>query len=294
MKRIEVIPKLQKRQRDSHKGSFGKILIVGGSRGYIGAPALAANAALRSGAGLVTMAVPESVQPTIASLACCATSLPLPEDERGVISEKALPVLYDEVFKKGNFDVVAVGPGLGGSSAMVSFIVELNRRRVPCVIDADGLNRMAELNWFGLLTGSCVITPHPGELARLLRKTISEIQGDREGSAVRAAELMKKGAEGGDAVCLLKGYQTVVTDGETIYINPTGNPGMATGGSGDVLTGVIAALMGQKLSPFEAAALGSQLHGLAGDLAAEELGEISLIASDLLEYLPAAFRKSTQ
>jgi NAD(P)H-hydrate epimerase len=291
MQRITEIPKISRRPRDGHKGSFGKVLIVGGARTYIGAPALAASAALRAGAGLVTMAVPESVQSAIATLAPCATSIPLPENNSGAISDRAIPILQEMVFKDTNFDVVAVGPGLGKCYAIVSFIAELVQHKIPCVIDADALNRLSEVTWKGLLNGPCVITPHPGELARMLGRTITEIQSDRETFATAGVEAMTGSVTGKDAVCLLKGQGTVVTDGERIYVNTTGNPGMATGGCGDVLTGVIAGLMGQKFSPFDAAVLGSYVHGLAGDIAAEEFGEVSMIATDLLTTLPKAFLK---
>ncbi|MFA5865109.1 MAG: NAD(P)H-hydrate dehydratase [Phycisphaerae bacterium] len=283
---IISIPKLPARRRDANKGDFGRILIVGGSRDMPGAISLAANSALRSGAGLVTVAIPDSIQQTVVSLAPCATSMPLPRDEHGLISQIALPDLIDVTIRQKKFDVIAVGPGLGRAQPMVTFINEINRAGIPIVIDADALNLLSEIDWHSLLDGPCVITPHPGELSRLLKTSISQIQSDRQNFAVRTAKLMK----GNSSVCLLKGEQTVVTDGEQIYINQTGNPGMATGGAGDVLTGVIAALMGQKLSPFDAAVLGAYVHGLAGDLAAKELGEISLTASDLLRFLPSAFK----
>jgi NAD(P)H-hydrate epimerase len=295
MERITEIPKISRRPRDGHKGSFGKVLIVGGARTYIGAPALAANAALRAGAGLVTMAVPETVQPMIATLAPCATSIPLPENNSGAISEQAIPLLQELVFREAIFDVVAVGPGLGRCYAIIHFIEKLVQHKIPCVIDADALNRLSEIKWKGLLNGPCVITPHPGELARLQQRTISEIQADRETFAMACVEAMKGTAGNstgeGEAVCLLKGQGTVVTDGGRIYVNASGNPGMATGGCGDVLTGVIAGLMGQKYSPFDAAVLGAYVHGLAGDMAAGEFGEVSMIASDLLTTLPKAFLK---
>jgi NAD(P)H-hydrate epimerase len=295
MKKFQALPKLPGRIRDAHKGNFGRVLIVGGSRNYIGAPALAANAALRSGAGLVTMALPRSVQPVVAPLAWCATSLPLAEDERGVIGDEAIPELIDAAIRQRIYTVVAVGPGLGDCKAIAAFIMELNRAKVPCVIDADALNRLSETSWEGLLNGLCVITPHVGELSRLMGVSGAEIQADREGKSLAAAAKMRGNSASdkkSESVCLLKGHGTVVTDSESLYINTTGNPGMATGGSGDVLTGVIAGLMAQNFSPFDAAVLGSYVHGLAGDLAAEKLGEISLTAADILDHLPAAFKKT--
>lgn len=295
MRDIHDVPKIPDRPCEAHKGTFGRVLIVGGSRNYLGAPALAANAALRSGAGLVTMALPGSVQPVIAPLAWCATSWPLPEDERGVFHADAMPELLDAILHRKLYNVVAVGPGLGDCNPIVPFIAELNRAKIPCVVDADALNRLAEVSWYGLLSGPCVITPHPGELARLLGGSTSEIQADRDRKCLQAVVKMRgdRTGEQSESVCLLKGHRTLVSDGERFYTNTTGNPGMATGGTGDVLTGVIAALIAQGLSTFEAAALGAYVHGLAGDLAAEQLGEISLMADDLLTWLPAAFKKTT-
>jgi NAD(P)H-hydrate epimerase len=290
------VPKMPGRPCDAHKGTFGRVLIVGGSRNYLGAPALTANAALRSGAGLVTMALPKSVQQVVGSLAWCATSISLAEDEQGVISADAIPALLDATIHQKLYNVVAVGPGLGDCKPIVSFIMELNRAKIPCVIDADALNRLAETSWYGLLSGHCVITPHPGELSRLLGVSGSEIQADRERKCMQAVVKMRGNGINDEhikPVCLLKGHHTLVADGERLYTNTTGNPGMATGGTGDILTGIIAALMAQGLPTFEATALGAHIHGLAGDLAAQELGEISMIAEDLLKYLPAAFKKVT-
>jgi len=291
MERITDIPKLWPRPRDANKGDFGKVLIVGGCRDFVGAPSLAANAALRSGAGLVTVGVGRSIQTAVVSLAPCATSMGLPEDEHGMISEAGVSELLEAVVSRKRFDVVAVGPGLGRARAVVRLIEEVVRAAIPLVVDADGLNVLAEGHWPGKLGGPCVITPHPGELSRLVKVSIPEIQTDREHWAVEAVRRMAGGKEQSGAVCLLKGNRTVVTNGGWMYINTTGNPGMATGGTGDVLTGVIAALVGQGLSTFDAAVLGSHVHGLAGDLAAEAVGEISLIASDLIHYLPAAFKR---
>jgi len=293
MNQITDIPKLPPRKKDSNKGDYGKILIVGGSRDFIGAPSLSANAALRSGAGLVTLAVPKSIQQTVISLAPCATSVCLQEDEQGLISEIGFLELSESIIGSKKYDVVAIGPGLGRTKPAAHFITDLGRAKIPLVIDADGLNVLSETNWTGQLAGPCVITPHPGELSRLLNMTIPQIQSDRVENAVRTADLMQGQNASSDrhSICLLKGDQTVVTDGRRLYINQTGNPGMATGGTGDILTGIIAALIGQNLSPFDAAVLGAHIHGLAGDLAAEHLGQISLIASDLLNFLPIAFKK---
>jgi NAD(P)H-hydrate epimerase len=289
---ITDIPKLSARLPNAHKGDFGRILVVGGSRGMVGAPALAANSALRSGAGLVTIATPGCVQQTVASLAWCATSIALPyEDGSGCISEKGVDTLRKAIIAEKRFDVVAVGPGLGPAMAVNRLIAELIDAQIPMVIDADALNNLSRINWHGILDGKCVMTPHPGELSRLLDKPIKEIQNARQDLAMEAVRRMTNSALRREAVCLLKGAGTVVTDAERIYINQTGNPGMATGGSGDVLTGVIAALIGQGLDCFDAAVLGAYVHGLAGDLAAKDLGQISLIAEDIMNHLPKAFNE---
>lgn len=295
------IPLLKTRAKDSHKGEFGRVLIVGGSKGMIGAPALAGMAALRSGAGLVTIASPECIQLSVAGLVPCATSIGL-KDNGVNISSAGVSELTDKAVGERLFDVIAVGPGLGRVEAIVDFIEMCLSEGIPVVVDADGLNMLAESDWQGRLGGRCIITPHPGELARLMHCTSSQIQADRKGYAMECALCMgrkgegKEGKEsykdGGNSVCVLKGYRTIVTDGQKVYVNETGNPGMATGGSGDVLTGVISALLGQGYSCFDSAVLGVYVHGLAGDLACDKLGEISLTARDLVDFLPEAFIKT--
>jgi len=283
----------------------------------LGAPALAANAALRAGAGLVTLAVPRSIQLASATLAPCATSIPLPEDGGGLLNPRAsLSFFRREKLLTGAAPptVVAAGPGLGrGGSAFdrgwFALLDWLAGFRIPVVLDADGLNalhRKAEWDgpgWdaWGRFRG--VLTPHPGELARLLGIATAEVQEQRERFAITVARQMNRPTEARssrknglptdspEVVVVLKGSGTIVTDGERVFVNRTGNPGMATGGSGDVLTGVIAALIAQRLSLFDAAVAGTHVHGLAGDLAAQELGEVSLMATDLLSFLPAAFLK---
>ena len=279
------MPAIPARQRDAHKGSFGRVLVIGGSTGMIGAPALAANAALRSGAGLVTLAVPATIQPTVAGLAPCATSIPLRHTKTGLIDEDGSR-LADVIAAA---DVVAFGPGIGAGPA------PLDRRwhrllaacsAKPVVIDADGLNLLSRLGHAKARVSNAqwVLTPHPGEIARLLGTSTAAVQADRPAAATQCWEQLDDGS-----VVVLKGAGTLVTDGQRLFTNRTGNPGMATGGSGDVLTGIIAALIGQGLSLFDAATLGVHVHGRAGDLAARQHGQISLIATDILEGLPAAF-----
>ena len=291
-KQVRSLPKLPPRKPDAHKGDFGRVLVVGGSRGMIGAPALAANAALRSGAGLVTVAAPEAVQLAVAGLCPCATSLPLSCRPDGAPAPTAVRQMLDlaEVC-----DVLAVGPGMARSQGAAMLVRAALEQPQPVILDADGLNNLAGIDrWPGIRRCPLVLTPHPGEFSRLTGKPVAEIQQDRVGAAIAAAkEWGEAGTSAGESplVVVLKGAGTVVTDGDRVYVNRTGNPGMATGGTGDVLTGVVAALIGQHLGPFEAACLGAHVHGLAGDLAARQLGKISLIATDLTDFLPQAFRR---
>ncbi len=286
MKRITDIPTLPSRPADSHKGTFGRVLVVGGSTGFSGAPALAGKAALRSGAGLVRVAVPAGVQPVVAALDPCYTTIALAEDKNGQIDETSAHILKHAA----DNDVVAFGPGAGtGRGVKAALLTLLGGIDLLLVIDADGLNVLAGLkgpgNWLRHKKANVVLTPHPGEMKRLWAGLFrSSLPHDRTDQAVRLAQHTQ-------CVVVLKGAGTVVTDGERVYVNTTGNPGMATAGAGDVLTGVIAALCGQGLSPFDASVLGVYTHGRAGDFAAESIGPISLIATDLIDHLKTAFQK---
>ncbi|MHC4983866.1 MAG: NAD(P)H-hydrate dehydratase [Planctomycetota bacterium] len=288
---VRELPKLPPRSTDAHKGQFGRVLVVGGSRGMIGAAALAANGALRGGAGLVTFAAPATVQLTIAGLCPCATSVPLPCDGQGSLLPEAVRTVARAA---GNADVLAVGPGMAVGAVqrdILSWALDCDK---PLVIDADGLNNLASLaGWQAAAKGPLALTPHPGEFARLTNKHVEDIQADRIGAAAGAVRSWAAQPRDPKAatVCVLKGAGTVVTDGRRVYVNDTGNAGMATGGTGDVLTGMIAALIGQGLDPFGAACLGVWAHGRAGDLAAEKLGEASMMAWDLLDFLPAAMKE---
>ena len=290
IERITQVPGLPHRAKGAHKGDFGRVLVVGGSRGMIGAPALSGNAALRGGAGLVTLAVPQTVQLAVASLCCCATSIPLKCDEDGLLDAQAVSQVARAA---DSCDVLAAGPGMGVGIAQENIIRAVLDQPRPVVLDADGLNNLAAIpNWPELRNCPLVLTPHPGEFARLTGLDVTAIQAGRESAAIEAVS--QWGSENcPPPICLLKGAGTVVTDATKVYVNDTGNPGMATGGSGDVLTGLLAALIGQGLAPFDAACLGARIHGLAGDLAAGEFGEVSMTASDLIDYLPAATRKAT-
>ncbi|MFW5839492.1 MAG: NAD(P)H-hydrate dehydratase [Planctomycetota bacterium] len=282
-------PRLPAREAEGHKGNYGRVLIVGGSPGMIGAPALSANAALRSGAGLVTMAIPAAIQQTTAPLCPCATSVALACDDAGAPVPAAIGQLHSQAAK---VDVVAIGPGLGTSSGAREVLRAALDLPLPLLIDADGLNLLCKIdNWAAGRKGPTVLTPHPGEFSRLTGLQISEIQSDRQTRAILAAtEWSDQAGEENPLTVLLKGAGTVVTDARRCYVNATGNPGMATGGAGDILTGMIAALIGQGLDGFDAACLGAFLHGRAGDLAADSIGQVSLIATDLLDFLPPAFR----
>jgi NAD(P)H-hydrate epimerase len=265
---------LPKRARNAHKGDFGKLLLVCGSRGLTGAAALAARAALRSGAGLVSLGVPASVYPILAAKLDEAMVFPLPDDADGKLCDAALPELLRRLESS---TACLIGPGLGRSEQVGRVVTELvSRSRVPLVVDADGINALAQ--HMDVLRGaSCpvVLTPHDGEFARL--------GGDL--TAGRFAAARQLSAQTG-AVVLLKGNRTVIAQGDRLAVNSTGNPGMATGGSGDVLSGVIVSLLGQGLPAFEAAQAGAWLHGAAGDRAAAELGQYGLLPSDLIGMLP--------
>jgi NAD(P)H-hydrate epimerase len=282
VERVEAIPILAKRPADSHKGMFGSILVVAGGRGMAGAAALTGAGALRSGAGLVRVACPAEVQPTVACLEPSYMTYPLPCDSEGLVAFPETRPALERLLEHA--DVVAVGPGLGrsaGLNGMIEWIVENVTQ--PAVLDADALNALAER--VEILTrhrGPRILTPHPGEFARLTGRPTTEIQADREGHAVVFARTY-------GVVLVLKGTRTLVTDGQRVFVNDTGNPGMATGGAGDVLTGVIAALLGQRLPPFEAAQLGVYAHGLAGDIARDQNGEVGLIAGDIVDALADAF-----
>jgi ADP-dependent NAD(P)H-hydrate dehydratase len=283
LERIDAIPKLAPRDRDGHKGRYGTVLVIAGSRGMAGAAGLCGAAALRSGAGLVRVATAAEVQPVVASFEPSYMTYPIPSDQDGLIDfSHANPGLLRVIEPS---DVVAVGPGLGQSNdvrRLVQFLIEKTDR--PLVIDADGLNVLAgHTGWLVGLQRPVVLTPHPGEFARLTGKDVASVQADRVRSATEFASQFDH------LIVVLKGSNTVVTDGRRYFANTTGNPGMATGGSGDVLTGLIAALMGQKLPAFEAAQLGVFVHGLAGDIARDHHGEIGMIAGDIVDALPDAF-----
>lgn len=285
MEIVRTVPTLEPRPQDGHKGTFGKVCIVAGSVGMSGAAALAGRAALRAGSGLVRVATARSALPVVASLDPCYTTIPLADDGAGRIGARAIDAILDTV---GENDAMAIGPGMGTSSALRSIVETLLRQEgLRLVIDGDGLNNLSRLKgWPRTLKAEVILTPHPGEMQRLWRGLFrAEMPRLREETAAQVAAATH-------TVVALKGAGTVVTDAERLYVNNTGNPGMATAGSGDVLTGVITALVGQGQDRFEATVLGVHLHGLAGDIAAGRHGQISMMATDILDALPEAFRKS--
>jgi NAD(P)H-hydrate epimerase len=279
---VHDLPALPPRARDAHKGDFGRVLVVAGSTGLTGAACLAALGAQKAGAGLVTVAVPQGLQPIIAAKLTSVMSRPLPQGAEPVLDERGA----DRVMQwAAEFDAFALGPGLGRAPETLRAAVRLAEELpAPAVIDADGLYALGgNTQALRKARAARLLTPHPGEMARLVGDTIAGVQADRVGVAVRFA------AEH-SVLLALKGADTVVTDGRRFYVNPTGNPGMATGGTGDVLTGLAAGLLCQGLEAFEALQLAVFVHGLAGDLAARKQGQLSMTAEDLLDATAQAFQ----
>ncbi len=256
-----AVPRLPVRARDAHKGTFGTVLVVAGSHDMLGAAILCATAALRGGAGLVRVAVPAALQPFVALAVPPATTVA----RRGAPFAAAMR----------GAQAIVVGPGLGaGAATRVLVRTLLAASRAPLVLDADALNAIAPLRRPLAASAPLVLTPHPGEAARLLGTTSAVVQTDRP-AALRAL------CERSGAVVVLKGARTLVGEGRAVFTNRTGNPGMATGGTGDVLAGLLGALLAQRLEPFAAARLAVRVHGAAGDRLVRTLGEAGLVASDL-------------
>ena len=268
-----VLQLLPDRAPESHKGDYGRILLLCGSRGYTGAAALAAMGALRSGAGLVYLGVPESIYPIEAVKLTEPVVFPLPE-RKGMFSQSALPEILEYLPR---MDAVLIGSGMGCSEDTFQIVkVVLENTSKPVVLDADGINVLSgHIDILRGRTGPTILTPHLGEFARLGGVLT-------EDSAVSAETFALQT----HTVVVLKGHGTIITDGDETYRNPTGNPGMAVGGSGDVLAGMITALLGQGLSPMHAAACGAWLHGAAGDLCASEIGQYGMLPTDMLQVLP--------
>lgn len=272
------------RPRRSNKKDFGRIFILAGSRGLTGAAMLSSFAALRAGAGLVTLGCPDKVYTVLARRHPEVMVRPFASTSEGSLSEKALPEILR--FSK-NQDVIALGPGLGRHPGTQRLIRKaLFAATVPLVVDADGVNALK--NHVDILR-KCyevpILTPHAGEFVRVFGGRKPQTDSERKRHTSETARKF-------GAILVLKGYRTVIAAPDRrIAVNPTGNPGMATGGTGDVLTGIIAALLGQGMSSFDAARFGVYLHGLAGDLAAREKGEVSLVAGDLIEFFPQAVKR---
>ncbi|MFQ5494961.1 MAG: NAD(P)H-hydrate dehydratase [Phycisphaerae bacterium] len=279
----EIAP-LPDRPDDAHKGQVGRLVVIGGCCDEVvmaGAPALTANAAFRAGVGLVQVLVPEAIRTAAIALAPCATARTLPSRADGVLS----------AISDFRADVVALGPGLGQTLTPEVISKIVTRFTGPVVLDADGLGALSRSDAAAIPDPQrVVITPHAGEARRLLRARSAE----KEATALDATPASRRRAacvlhDLFGCTVVLKGRGTIVTNGNRLYTNETGNSGLATGGTGDVLTGVIAALIAQQMEPLEAAILGVYLHGLAGDFAAEELGRWSLTATDLIDFLAEAF-----
>ena len=273
LEHTDVLNILPDRKPDSHKGDFGKILLLCGSRGYTGAAALAAMGALRSGAGLVFVGVPESIYAIEAVKLTEAIVFPLPEED-GKLSAKALPEIRKHL---KNMDAVLIGPGLGISTGTMAVLDAVLREfSGPVVVDADGITMLAACpELVKERTAPTILTPHDGEFRRL---NIAAAEERLAGAMIAAKEL--------GCILLRKGHETVITDGENYYINPTGNPGMAVGGSGDVLAGILVSLLGQGIDPLPSSACAAWLHGQAGDVCAEKMGQYGMLPTDMLKELP--------
>jgi len=279
--------RLLRRKINSHKGDYGHILILAGSAKFSGAGLLCAEAALRSGAGLVTLGIPKSInQAVIINKIREVMTLPLPETKEGTLSLGALNKI-NEFLKK--VDILIIGPGLGSNKSTFSLIRKVIAKTTqPMVIDADGLNALNNhLDIIKNHKGKIVLTPHPAEMSRLFGVKVGVIKKNMKFVA-------KKYAKHYNSVIVLKGHNSVVTDGSSqCYINKTGNPGMATAGSGDVLSGIAGAFLAQGLDSFEAAKYAAYIHGLAGDIAAKKKTQMGLIASDIIKNIPGAIKRSS-
>jgi len=278
-----LMPYFKKRRRDTHKGTYGHLLIISGSLGKTGAAVMAGKAALRAGSGLVTVGTPQSSLPIIARSMMELMTEPLPETKEKTIAKEAVPEAVKLLPGK---DALLIGPGISTHPSTADFVLSLLPKvKCPVVIDADGLNVLAgHLDVLKSLAGRAVLTPHPGEFARLLGLETKDVLD-------RRLELVPQFAEKYRIYIVLKGYRTLIANPQgKVYINPTGNPGMASGGSGDVLSGMIASLIIQEKEILGATLAAVYLHGLSGDIGAGRLGERPLIAGDLIRYLPQALK----
>ncbi len=290
MLRVKNLPKLISRKKDTHKGNYGRVLVLAGSPGMTGAAYLCCKAALRSGSGIVTLGIPESLNFVMETKLTCVMTHPLPETKALTLSNRG----REEILKLcERHDVVALGPGLSQqpeTKNLILWLIKMIDRSI--VIDADGINALTgKLHTLYNIKKNVVLTPHPGEMSRLINlDSAKDVQKKRLNIATRFVKsIHKQLGKGKDFILVLKGDKTIVADYNKVYINRTGNPGMATAGAGDVLTGIIVSLIGQGFNVFDASQLGVHIHGLAGDMASKKKGEVSMIASDILDFLPDAF-----
>lgn len=273
------------RPPDFHKGDAGRVFLVGGSPGLTGAPCLAGQAAMRMGAGLITVVVPDSVRPVVEAKLLEVMSAGIPDGGTGTFRKEAVPALIERISRA---DFVVIGPGLGTYEGAAEFVAELIPRiRVPFLVDADGLNALAgQLQVLRSAKAPCIVTPHPGEMSRLTGESIEAIEASRIGSALHFAEENR-------ATVILKGARTVIaTPKEDVFINTTGNPYMASGGMGDALSGIVAALASQGLSPVDAACAGVFLHGMSADLLVRKFPMSPVSATDVIENIREALQKT--
>lgn len=278
------LSKIPPRRQDTHKGDFGHVFVLGGSPGMTGAAFLASQAALLAGSGLVTCGIPKRLNAIMEVKLTEGMTLPLPETKEGSFSSSAEKEIIDFAEK---INVAAIGPGISRHKDTQGLVRNLLKNlNKPIVLDADGL--IAIVGHCDILKkrkAPTILTPHPGEMSRLIGKNIRVVQENREKAAAGFAKKY-------NTILVLKGHRTVVADQKgDLYVNKTGNSGMSTAGVGDVLTGMISSFVGQGIDPYSAAVIGVHLHGLAGDIAAKEKGQFSLIASDLLDKLPQAIKE---
>jgi ADP-dependent NAD(P)H-hydrate dehydratase len=280
-RRIKSAPKIPPRPIDGQKGLFGRVLIFGGSDDMIGAPILAGAAALRMGSGLVQVAMPRAV--LASALSAVPELIGLALDEAASSDDLLLEAAEQA-------DIIAVGPGLGKSESARRRVDALIRIQKPMVIDADALNYLSTLiTWPSYFAAQAVLTPHPGEMKRLGKLIgITEVPKNKPGRI----DVATKAAKAFRQIIVLKGHRTVVTDAKRLYINKTGDSSLSKAGSGDILTGIIASLIGQKMDPFDAACAATKIHGRAGELAGKKLGRRSVLARDVIDAIPQALKKA--
>ncbi len=272
---------LPQRRRDDHKGHFGHALVISGSRGKSGAASLVAKSALKAGAGLVTVAAPDTAQKILATHSTEMMTEPLPETKNGSISSKALPLLLGLA---KDMNLISIGPGITREKQTASTIRNfIKKTKIPALIDADGLNAFEGFSkdLFGKKR-QLIITPHPGEMSRLIGQSVKFVQDNR-------VEVCRNFAVTHHCYVVLKGYRTLISDPTgQVFVNPSGNPGLGTAGAGDVLTGIMTGFLMQGIDILHALILSVFLHGFAADIAASDLGEIPLMAGDVIDYLPDA------